>query len=300
MWVYRRPTAYWRRRRLFIAPAALSFSGTHDVTLGDDTSTATGDLQFAGTHDVTLADDTSTAAGALAFSGALDLTLADDASTTAGALAFIGTHDVTLADDTLAGAGSIINPIVGTMDVTLGGDASTAAGQLVFAGTHDVTLGDDTSTGVGVFGDDVTGTLDLSLGDDTSTASGTLTINPTGTLDVTLQDDTLAASGTGGEESPRFGRARRYPYDREKWERWWRKKREADRPPVIEDIPETVELAQLAAVSRVPLESIADRLDREIAALTRAQDDLRAYDLIAAADRRLMDEHLLLLLLEAA
>jgi hypothetical protein len=165
-------------------------TGTVNVTLGDDTLAASGDLEYIGSVAVTLGDDTLAASGTPIVDGSVNVSLGDDTLAASGTPIVDGSVNVSLDDDTLAASGT--PEIIGTVSVTLGDD--TLAAQLFwFDATLSETLGDDTLAASGL--NEVVGTVDSTLGDDTLTASGSVADETTGTLAVTLEDDTLTASG---------------------------------------------------------------------------------------------------------
>lgn len=174
--------------------AATPVTGTAAVTLGSDTSAASGTETFTGTAAPTLANDTSVATGTETFAGTVAVTLADDTAAASGAETIEGTSTPTAGDDTSSADGEVINPVSGTADITLADDTSSATGTETITGTAALAVSDDTSSASGTI--TITGTVSVVLADDTSTVIALVVI--TGTVAVTLSGDTISAIGATG------------------------------------------------------------------------------------------------------
>ena len=162
-----------RPKRVVVAVSGGSgVSGTAAVTLGSDTSSATGTTTVKGSAAPTLGNDTSSATGVVgSVSGTAAITLGNDTSSAQGTTSIGGTGAVTLGNDTATASGAVGSAVTGTAAITLGNDTSTAQGTTKILGSAAITLGSDFSTTQGTT--KILGSAAITLGDDFATAFGT-------------------------------------------------------------------------------------------------------------------------------
>lgn len=162
-----------RPKRLFLSVGGGGgVTGTAAVTLGNDTSSATGTTTVKGTAAPTLGNATSSATGVVgSVSGTAAITLGNDTSSAQGTTSIGGTGAVTLGNDTCSASGAVGSAIIGTAAITLGNDASSAQGTTKILGSAAITLGSDFSTTQGTT--KILGSAAITLGNDFATAFGT-------------------------------------------------------------------------------------------------------------------------------
>ena len=162
-----------RPKRIFVTTGGSSgVTGTAAVTLGNDTSSATGTTTVKGTAAPTLGNDTSSATGVVgSVSGTAAITLGNDTSSAQGTTSIGGTGAVTLGNDTCSASGAVGSAITGTAAITLGSDTSSATGTTKILGSSAIILGADFSTTQGTT--KILGSAAIILGDDFATAFGT-------------------------------------------------------------------------------------------------------------------------------
>jgi len=171
----RNPWSIFAKRpdRLFLSVGGGGgVTGTAAVTLGNDTSSATGTTTVLGTAALTLGNATSSATGVVgSVSGTAAITLGNDTSSAQGTTSIGGTGAVTLGNDFSTASGAVGSAVTGTAAITLGNDTSSATGTTMILGSAAITLGADFSTTQGTT--TILGSAAITLGDDFATAFGT-------------------------------------------------------------------------------------------------------------------------------